>query len=363
MDISILFSLKIELERWLEARAKNPLPTGTKERDATKMLEDIKIRIDKQKVAQKDTILQNLSVYEQEVQTYLENILYIEHIQGVYNLDIYTRMGNLIAILPEENAREKRARLAKIINDRRTILERDKEMRAKELSEKRISLLRDIRTNMSELRDIVQALENDGDILSCKRENGLVKTTNDLIWQLGAEEAEKLHAELMNMFDERMASLKLTESIFHKTGGKIDLGNNSHASVFEPEKTIEVVWKIVGKKSGDEIVISFENNIGGKIEPSIQKQYRKSHPLAVKKSDFSELQDYVMRWNTRYKAAYFHALSEYKKAEVEYNLSSDNAAKKEILEEAKISYQSLEEKSYLARMFQLLPKHNLSSRP
>ncbi len=69
----------------------------------------------------------------------------------------------------------------------------------------------------------MKVLENEGDILSAKRENGLVKTTENLIWQLAAEEAEKIHKELMNIFDERLASLRLTESVFQRSGGKIDL--------------------------------------------------------------------------------------------------------------------------------------------
>ncbi len=131
------------------------------------------------------------------------------------------------------------------MNDRRNILEKEKEEKTKKLTETRVALLRDIRSNMSELSDLVKSLESEGDILSAKRENGLVKATEDLIWQLMAEEAEKLHKELMDIFDERIASLKLTESVFHRSGGKIDLGNGSKASVFEPEKTSSVQWEIV----------------------------------------------------------------------------------------------------------------------
>lgn len=88
-----------------------------------------------------------------------------------------------------------------------------------------------------------------------------MKATEDIIWQLGAEETEKLYKELMDIFDERIASLKLTESVFQRSGGKIDLGNESYASVYEPEKTGIVTWEMVGKKSGDEIIISFHNSV------------------------------------------------------------------------------------------------------
>jgi hypothetical protein len=122
-------------------------------------------------------------------------------------------------------------------------------VKSKKLAETRVTLLRDIRSNMSELSDLVKSLESEGDVLSAKRENGLVKATEDLIWQLGTEEAGKLYKEIMDIFDERIASLKLTESVFHRSGGKIDLGNESFASVFEPEKTGTVSWEMVGKKS------------------------------------------------------------------------------------------------------------------
>ena len=77
-----------------------------------------------------------------------------------------------------------------------------------------MELIRDIRTNMTEISDLVDTLQNEGDILAMKRENGLVKTTQDLIWKLIPEESEKIYNELMNIFDERIASINLTESIF-----------------------------------------------------------------------------------------------------------------------------------------------------
>ena len=363
IGITTLVGLSRELSTWLEARAKNPLPTGEKEREANNLLEIIKARIEKAKTSEQEVLIREFEQYEWEIEIYLSDILYVEHIAGVYNEPTYKWAVELLTLLPDEIARDKRWVLSRLVNDRRNLLEKEKEEKTKKLADIRVMLLRDIRTNMSELSDLIKSLESEWDILSAKRENGLVKATEDLIWQLSSEEAEKLHAELINIFDERIASLKLTESIFHRSGGKIDLGNGAEASVFAPEKTGIVSWEMVGKKSGDEIVMSFRNSVGGVIEPSITKQYRKHNPLAVSKIEFGELQEYLQKWNTRYKKEYFDTLKFLKKAEVDANMNPEDPSKKEVLEKTYTHYKSLAKKSYLARIFQLLPKHNLSSRP
>jgi hypothetical protein len=71
-------------------------------------------------------------------------------------------------------------------------------------------------------------------------------------------------------------------------------------------------------------VISFKNNVGGTIEPSIQKQYRKHNPLAVSKQEFIELQEYLTRWNTRYRTEFFDALTNYKQIEVQSQIDGDD---------------------------------------
>ncbi|MBP9780093.1 AAA family ATPase [Candidatus Gracilibacteria bacterium] len=363
LTIATLFSLSRELSIWLEARAKNPLPTGEKEREASVLLDALQKRIEKMKSSEKDSVVQAFEAFENEIAEYLVNVIYIEHIAQIYNEPSYKGATELLGLLPDDIAKEKRGVLARLINERRNTLEKEKEEKSKKLVETRVALLRDIRSNMSELSDLVKSLESEGDVLSAKRENGLVKATEDIIWQLGAEETEKLYKELMDIFDERIASLKLTESVFQRSGGKIDLGNESYASVYEPEKTGIVTWEMVGKKSGDEIIISFHNSVGGTIEPSIAQQYRKNNPLAVNKSDFAQLQEYLKRWNTRYKKEFFTALYELKKSEVDVNMYPEDISKKENLEKMRSNYEKLASKSYLARMFHLLPKHNLSSRP
>ncbi len=363
LTIATLFSLSRELSIWLEARAKNPLPTGEKEREASVLLDALQKRIEKMKSSEKDSVVQAFEAFENEIAEYLVNVIYIEHIAQIYNEPSYKWATELLGLLPDDIAKEKRWVLARLINERRNTLEKEKEEKSKKLVETRVALLRDIRSNMSELSDLVKSLESEWDVLSAKRENGLVKATEDIIWQLGAEETEKLYKELMDIFDERIASLKLTESVFQRSGGKIDLGNESYASVYEPEKTGIVTWEMVGKKSGDEIIISFHNSVWGTIEPSIAQQYRKNNPLAVNKSDFAQLQEYLKRWNTRYKKEFFTALYELKKSEVDVNMYPEDISKKENLEKMRSNYEKLASKSYLARMFHLLPKHNLSSRP
>jgi hypothetical protein len=44
-------------------------------------------------------------------------------------------------------------------------------------------------------------------------------------------------------------------------------------------------------------------------------------------------------------------------------MNPEDAAKKGALAKARELYEDIARKSYLARMFHLLPKHNLSSRP
>lgn len=83
----------------------------------------------------------------------------------------------------------------------------------------------------------------------------------------------------------------------------------------------------------------------------------------MNKSDFAQLQEYLKRWNTRYKKEFFTALYELKKSEVDVNMYPEDISKKENLEKMRSNYEKLASKSYLARMFHLLPKHNLSSRP
>lgn len=363
IGIAILAGFARELALWLETRAKNPLPTGAKERDASNLLEVIQKRIDTAKVSEQWTLIQSFEWYEQEIINYLDNVLYIEHIAQIYNEEAYKWATELLALLPDDIARTKRWDLARIISARRNILERDKEEKIKKQAETRIMLLRDIHTNISELQDLVKWLQNEWDILLVKRENWLVKSTEDLIWQLSADEAQKLHGEFIQIFDERIASIKLTENIFHRTEWKIDLWKGSQATVFEAEKTNTIKWEIVGKKSWDEIIISFQNNVGCTIEPPITKQYRNKNALAVQKKDFAELQEYVMRWNTRYRAEFFAALSRVKKAETELQLNPDDTELNSSLDDARTKFESLSEKSYLARIFHHLPKHNLSSRP
>ena len=363
LSISTLVVLAQELDKWIIERAQNPLPTGDRERRAAKMLEDIKIRIDLRRESEKDRILADIAIYETDITAAIDEILYLEHIPMIYNLDAYKQVNNLISLLPDELVRERRSALARLINERRNILEKDKEAKQEHQARVRMELIRDIRTNMTEISDLVDTLQNEGDILAMKRENGLVKTTQDLIWKLIPEESEKIYNELMNIFDERIASINLTESIFRRSGGKIDLGNDVRASVFEPEKTTRVEWHLAPKKSWDEIVISFKNNVGGTIEPSIQKQYRKHNPLAVSKQEFIELQEYLTRWNTRYRREFFDALTNYKQIEVQSQIDGDDQESWKKLETARDKYLSLREKSYLARMFHHLPRHNLSSRP
>jgi hypothetical protein len=44
-------------------------------------------------------------------------------------------------------------------------------------------------------------------------------------------------------------------------------------------------------------------------------------------------------------------------------MNPEDAVKKEAFEKVREHYENLSKKGYLARMFHLLPKHNLSSRP
>ena len=249
LSISTLVVLAQELDKWIIERAQNPLPTGDRERRAAKMLEDIKIRIDLRRESEKDRILADIAIYETDITAAIDEILYLEHIPMIYNLDAYKQVNNLISLLPDELVRERRSALARLINERRNILEKDKEAKQEHQARVRMELIRDIRTNMTEISDLVDTLQNEGDILAMKRENGLVKTTQDLFWKLIPEESEKIYNELMNIFDERIASINLTESIFRRSGGKIDLGNDVRASVFEPEKTTRVEWHLAPKKS------------------------------------------------------------------------------------------------------------------
>lgn len=110
-------------------------------------------------------------------------------------------------------------------------------------------------------------------------------------------------------------------------------------------------------------MISFRNSIGGTIEPTIAKQYRKKNPLAISKEKFAELQEYLQRWNTRYKKEFFDSLHTLKKAEIDVHTSTEDISKNKALKTAREHYESIAEKSYLARIFHLLPKHNHSSRP
>jgi hypothetical protein len=89
LTIATLFSLSRELSTWLEARAKNPLPTGEKEREASVLLDVFQKRIEKMKTSEKDSVVQAFEIYEKEIAEYLANVIYIEHIAQIYNEPSY----------------------------------------------------------------------------------------------------------------------------------------------------------------------------------------------------------------------------------------------------------------------------------
>ncbi len=87
------------------------------------------------------------------------------------------------------------------------------------------------------------------------------------------------------------------------------------------------------------------------------------NPLAVSKKEFAELQEYLRKWNTRYKTEFFDALQAMNKTKLALALNPDDFTQKDNFAKVSEHYDLLARKSYLARMFHHLPKNNLSARP
>lgn len=150
----------------------------------------------------------------------------------------------------------------------------------------------------------------------------------------------------------------------------IDLWDWLEIEKFIPKAVKNVNWSIKWKRNNWEIIIYFENNLWWKIEPQIEKMYRLENPLAVDKKDFAILQDYVKKWNSKYKKEFYDKLHEFKEIEDEYfqlkenweNSDGFNEIEKKY-EKANAEFEDIKSKSYLARMFYKLPKSWINTRP
>jgi len=370
-DFVMYFLYKKDLEDILKARWTIDIATNDEDKKVWILMKKISDIIESLKETASDDIMTPINENMEVLKSSLENIMFSEHISSIYNSDEYKKILELSEFLTSDKKIEVKRNLNKLIQDKINSLETDKLETEKKHQIENEEKIKSIRKDFLEIQKLIDIESDEISILKIKSENGLVLNIIDRIFDLSIADSEKLHSELENIFSKKISSIRFWKSAFKTHWSLVDFWDGVKVSKFIPEVDKQVHWSIKWKRNNWEIIIYFENNLWWKIEPEIEKMYRLEKPLAVDKKDFAILQDYVKKWNSKYKKEFYNKLYEFKNAEKDYieEINKDEEDKDKF-EEVKNKYETLEKefeeiksKSYLARMFYKLPRNKVNPRP